>query len=377
MKALQKLLYLVGLWSLLFAKGYSQNTPLSTQAKVSVLTCGTGNESYSLFGHTAIRVKDSVQGLDVVYNYGAFDFNTPNFVAKFAKGDLQYFVVAHSYADFIYNYTAEKRSVYEQELQIETPAKQLIFNNLNKTLFSEERYYTYKFIDKNCTTMVVDILNQSLGSDYITKKGDTTQTYRSVLYPYFDGHFYEQLGTSIIFGTKVDQKATHIFLPFELKNSLAKTKYQQHPLARKSSTLLYFEKEKASSWWNNWYTYVLFLGLVLVLNKKSLNYTFLTILGILGLFFITMGFYSFHHELANNYNALLFSPLLVLLVFFAVIQNKKRVYQLAVFHLILLVAYTIYIANKAHFLIVLPLCITTFLILLRIAWHNKKIPIIM
>ena len=76
---------------------FGQNIPLSKNTQVSIITCGTGNESYSLFGHTALRITDSDNNLDVVYNYGAFDFATPNFVAKFAKGDLQYFVIVLKY----------------------------------------------------------------------------------------------------------------------------------------------------------------------------------------------------------------------------------------------------------------------------------------
>jgi hypothetical protein len=37
--------------------------------------CGTGNRILLSFGHTAIRVSDAVLGVDVVYNYGAFDFS--------------------------------------------------------------------------------------------------------------------------------------------------------------------------------------------------------------------------------------------------------------------------------------------------------------
>ena len=74
---------------LIFNFSFGQNLQLSKEAQVSVLTCGLGNESYSFFGHTAIRVADPANNIDVVYNYGAFDFRTPNFVAKFAKGDLQ------------------------------------------------------------------------------------------------------------------------------------------------------------------------------------------------------------------------------------------------------------------------------------------------
>ncbi|HRA73765.1 MAG TPA: DUF4105 domain-containing protein, partial [Flavobacterium sp.] len=192
-------LFLIGTLS-----SFGQNIILSENARASVITCDTGNESYSLFGHTAIRITDSENNLDVVYNYGAFDFRTPNFVAKFAKGDLQYFAVANTFSDFMGQYTYEQRSVFEQELILPLAYKQKLFDNLTAVLASSESYYTYKFIDKNCTSMVVDILNKTLESKVITKDFDTDKTYRSILFPYFDNFFYEKLGTSIIFGTKVD-----------------------------------------------------------------------------------------------------------------------------------------------------------------------------
>ncbi|EJL66775.1 lipoprotein N-acyltransferase Lnb domain-containing protein [Flavobacterium sp. CF136] len=356
---------------------FGQNLPLSEKAHVSIITCGLGNETYSYFGHTAIRIADPVNNIDLVYNYGAFDFSTPNFVAKFAKGDLQYFVVVHPYNDFINEYNYEKRSVYEQELLIDKDLKQKIFDNLNSTLLSGDRYYTYKFIDKNCTSMVVDIINKSLNKIVITKKGDTDKTYRSILFPYFDGHFYEKLGTSIIFGRKVDQLGTKIFLPFELKNSLEKTTFENRPFVSKSKTILNFEKETPISWWNNVYSYIIILAFVVLINQKAIDKIYLFILSLMGFFFVAVGFYSFHHELAMNYNILLFSPLLLILIIFSVINNKRRTYKFAVLHLALLVFYTLFIINKAHFLIVLPMIITSGVVLTRIAIRNKKrIPII-
>lgn len=357
--------------------GFSQNLPLSKEAKISVITCGLGNETYSYFGHTAIRVADPGNNIDVVYNYGAFDFSTPNFVAKFAKGDLQYFVVVHSFSDFINDYTSEKRSILEQELLISQESKQKLFDNLNTTLASEDRYYTYKFIDKNCTSMVVDVINKSLDGEIITKKGDTDKTYRSILFPYFNGHFYDQLGTSIIFGTKVDQLGTKIFLPFELKNSLEKTTFQNHPFVSKTQTLLHFEKEIPSSWWNNIYTYLIILGFVVLAHNKIVDKIYLLILSFIGIFFVAVGFYSLHQELAMNYNVLLFSPLLLVLIFLSVIKNKRWTYRFAVLHLLFLIVYTIFLINKAHFLIVLPMIITSGFVLVRVAIRNKKrIPII-
>jgi len=357
--------------------GFGQNLPLSEKARISVITCGLGNETYSYFGHTAIRVKDTLNNIDVVYNYGAFDFRTPNFVAKFAKGDLQYFAIVHSYIDFIKDYTEEKRSVYEQELLIDQDFKQKIFDNLNANLLTENRYYTYKFIDKNCTSMVVDIINKSLNQEVITKKEDVDKTYRSILFPYFDGHFYEKLGTSIIFGTKVDQLGTKIFLPFELKKSLEKSVFQNRLLAGKSNMILNFEKETPTSWWNNIYSYIILLALIIFINKRFVDKIYLFILSVMGIFFVFMGFYSLHQELAMNYNILLFSPFLLILIILSAVNNKKGTYQLAVLHLILLIIYTFFIINKAHFFIILPIIITSGVVLARVAIRNKKrIPII-
>lgn len=77
---------------LITTTAFCQSISLSENAKVSILTCGLGPESYAMYGHTGIRIQDTSKQIDVVYNYGAFDFDTPNFIGKFVKGDLQYFV---------------------------------------------------------------------------------------------------------------------------------------------------------------------------------------------------------------------------------------------------------------------------------------------
>ena len=349
----------------------AQLVPLSPKATVSVLTCATGNESYSLFGHTAVRIADPEQFLDVVYNYGAFDFSTPNFVAKFAKGDLQYFVVADSFSEFIGRYQYEGRSVYEQKLRLSLPLKQQLFDQLNKTLQSEERFYTYKFIDRNCTTMVVDLLNQTIGTKAITKKDATKKTYREVLFPYFKNHFYEQLGTSSIFGTKVDQKATTLFLPFDLLESLKITKYKNEPLSEPVVSLLTVAPTTPHSWWNNAYTYGAFLLLLVFWKKRSVGLLFLTVMGILGLFFLFMGWYSLHPELANNYNVLLFNPTLLVLVFFVLQKNIKAIKWISYVNWGCFLLYTIVLINKAPFWFLLPLIGVTSLVVYRINKENR------
>src|SRR5689334_4761343 len=51
----------------------------SCQLQISLLTCSPGEELYSTFGHSALRVKDSATKTDIIYNYGTFDFDDPDF----------------------------------------------------------------------------------------------------------------------------------------------------------------------------------------------------------------------------------------------------------------------------------------------------------
>jgi hypothetical protein len=274
-------------------------------------------------------------------------------------------------------YTYEQRSVFEQELIIPAVYKQKLFDNLNSALASDERYYTYKFIDRNCTSMVVEMLNKTLESNIIFKKTDTDKTYRTILYPYFDNSFYQKLGTSIIFGKKVDEYGTRIFLPFELHKSLQQIQFENHPLCKKSKTLLEFKKEAPSSWWDNFYTFALLLGFIVVLNKKSIDLFYVTTMGLLGLFFGFMGFYSFHQELAYNYNILLFNPLLLVLLYFHYTGNKKWIVNLSLLNILFLFLYVVFMLNKIHLLIVLPLVLTSMALLAKMIIHNsKRIPVV-
>ena len=72
-----------------------QSSSKSPSLQVSLITCGPGEELYSKFGHSALRIRDVSQGFDVIYNYGLFDFNAPNFYLNFVKGKLRYFLGKH------------------------------------------------------------------------------------------------------------------------------------------------------------------------------------------------------------------------------------------------------------------------------------------
>lgn len=346
---------------------------LSTQARVSVLTCDTGTEIYSLFGHTAIRVKDPASALDIVFNYGAFDFSTPNFGLRFAKGDLQYFVTAESFDEFLMQYHIEKRSVWEQELQLTTAQKSELFSSLTSILQTDERFYTYKFIDRNCTNMAVNMLNTILDKPIIVKRNVDDRTYRDIIFPYFDRHFFEQWGTSILFGTKVDEQATTLFLPSELMHSLAVTRIDGMPLAYPAKTILEAEKQQPPlRWFNSVGMYTLLLLPVLFFHRRrGVQYLYFTVISLLGLTMIWTMFFSLHEELRSNYNILLFNPLLIVTAWLDGRNRSKSAYLLSIVCLALLVIYTPVVVAKAHFWIVLPLILINGLMLYRIFKGNK------
>ncbi len=345
---------------------FSQQITITENTKISILTVDTADESHSLYGHTALRIKDS--NFDYVYNYGMFDFDTENFMLKFVKGDLQYFAVAYPYQDFEYSYRIDNRSIYEQVLGISTQEKQLLFNKLNTSLSSDEKYYTYKFIDKNCTTKVIDIVNEVLENKPIIKKNIAEKTYRDVLFPYVKDHFYEKLGINIIFGKKVDTKATKLFLPLDLYDNLKVITYKNKPLITETITLFQANRTKpAFTFLDSVYSLLSILLLFIVLsNKKISHLIYFSVLGLLGLFFSLVGLYSFHQEVLWNYNVFLFNPLFLVLVFFIIKNNTKWIKKSSITCLIIVGIYTLYMFTKIHFMVVLPIIITTITMLLRL-----------
>ena len=352
---------------------HGQQMPLSKAARISILTCEKGNELYSLFGHTAIRIKDDAANLDIVYNYGTFDFRTEHFYLKFVKGNLQYFVSAYSYLDFYEEYVQENRSIYEQVLHLTDVQKQHLFDSLNATLFSDEKYYTYKFIDRNCTTMVVDKVNETLGEKCVVKTKDLDKTYREILFPYLESHFYENLGINIIFGEKVDRKGTVLFLPDEFMESLKTVKSNQHLISGLPKALLQSKSNAVPvSLWNNYYSFCLIFILVLVSRKKWLYSSYLAFAGVLGIFLLSVGYYSFHQELLFNYNALLFNPSLLFVVYFFYKKHYKWLQYAVYFNYLCLSVYLFLIFNKPNFISFIPILVATIFILRNVQNGKTK-----
>ncbi len=358
-------------FTLLSTIAFTQNISLSEKAKVSILTCGLGPESYAMYGHTGIRIQDSLNNLDVVYNYGAFDFSTPNFIGRFIKGDLQYFVTNGSFIDFYYNYQVENREIIEQELQLNPNQINRLFQQLNHSVYSDERFYTYKFIDRNCTTMVVDKINTILGKEYI-KSNTSNQSYREILYPYMT-NFYMKLGIQLIFGTKVDKPGTRLFLPYEFKEAISTTKVNGNKIEKSDAKILQVTKpETHFNWFNSIYSLITALIFLVLLNKKWIKISYFIFAGLLGLFFSLVGLYSLHEEILWNYNILLFNPMLLIFAWYYKKENRDKTILFGKIILAMLLVYLAYMTTKIHLEIVWPFIALHFYWIAKIVLQIKR-----
>ena len=150
-------LLLITTFSLVFNNtATAQDTTVNSKLRISVLTCDAGDDLYTIWGHTAVRVVDSINNTDYVFNFGSFDFSTPNFIAKFMKGDLMYFISATTYTNFLYEYEYTARNVHEQELKLTPSEKEKWYQELQVNMIGNNRFYLYNFITDNCTTRIKD-----------------------------------------------------------------------------------------------------------------------------------------------------------------------------------------------------------------------------
>ena len=135
---------------------------LTESSKVSLVTCGPGEELYEAFGHTAIRVYDPSLGFDAVYNYGTFDFNQPNFYWNFVQGRSLYMLAVNRYSNFIRAYEHYNRSVREQFLNLTLEQKQALLDELTWNAKKENRDYLYDYFFDNCSTRPRDVILEAI-----------------------------------------------------------------------------------------------------------------------------------------------------------------------------------------------------------------------
>jgi hypothetical protein len=216
---------------------------LSEGAIISVLTCGPYDELYSAFGHSAFRIHDAKLNIDVVCNYGTFDFSQPNFYLNFALGNNLYKLSIEDYPGFEYRYIYQNRFIHEQILDLTQEQKDKLFKYLQWNARRENQSYLYDYFYDNCSTKIRDVLIVALGEDvkFDETHIETGATIRELTDPYLKELPWGDLGIDIGLGLPMDKVAApleYMFLPDYVESGF------DHASINKNGTTIPLVKEK-------------------------------------------------------------------------------------------------------------------------------------
>lgn len=233
MKMAQNLRRLLLVWVMLtgMLSAFGQDT-----TRVSLITCSPGTEIYELYGHTALRCQRGEA--DYAFNFGAFDFNQPNFAGRFVMGKCDYMVEVIPWSRFLAEYRYFGRQVTEQELNLTQPEAEALLQDLLINLRPENRVYRYNFLTNNCTTRVRDVIEAAVQgeveypSEEEYAKGQGL-THRQMLHVFNHVDPWSMEGCDILLAADVDtllneREAMCLPLYFE--------RYVEHAMIRSDAT---------------------------------------------------------------------------------------------------------------------------------------------
>lgn len=341
----KKLLYLslILVHILLISTVKAQKITLSESAAISVLTMGPGSNLNDSFGHSAFRISDTNQNIDVVYNYGVYNFDTPNFYLKFVKGQLMYQLDRTDFSLFYQHYSDQDRWIKEQVLNLTLKEKQELFDFLQKNYLPENRKYIYDFFFENCATRIRDVLAGVLKNKLVFDKNfvSKTHTFRQLIQKNVHWNSWGSFGMDLAIGAVVDRNASsweHQFLPEYIFKALEKGQIKRGlgatDLVKKTSILnKKMAKEKSETLLMGPFFIISLLAFIILgvtfkdyqNNSRSrwMDCGLYALTGIIGIFLLLLWFATDHFATQNNYNLLWAVPLSLFFSIEIAKQNPK------------------------------------------------------
>jgi hypothetical protein len=310
-----------------------------------LLTCSPGQELYSTFGHSALRVKDSSSDIDIIYNYGTFAFG-PDFYAKFIKGQLLYFVSTQNFNDFVEDYRWQNRIIVEQILMLSCREKEYLFTSLRTNALEENKYYLYNFLFDNCSTRLRDIVAKSTQEPVVFRNilPQNLPTFRNLIHVYLDkgGQHWSKLGIDLLLGSRLDNKSTSLqamFLPDYLLKGFDKASTNQAPLVTTPKSILTMTVVfQSKPFFQPLVVFSVLLSIILILsfipsNKiqrglRIFDICFFFALGLIGLLLVFMWVGTDHALCSDNFNLLWALPTHAVASFFLYKYNRWINYYL-------------------------------------------------
>jgi len=314
----------------------SAQQKLSSEASVSVVTCGPGTDLYSAFGHSAFRVYDPFLKLDKIYNYGTFDFNKPNFYLNFAKGKLTYQLSTTRYGYFLQQFNYENRWVKTQELALNEADVQAVYDFLENNAKPENMSYQYDFFYDNCSTKIEEVIKAVLKDKVTFNNNHITaqKSHRDLIANYTAEKFkWGKFGIDLALGSVIDDPATPVefkFLPDYIYLGFNKATInvdgKNKPLVKVENTVLNEVKQPVP--FSITQPFIVFLMIALFFIYKTyqnytdkrrtkwVDFTLYFITGAIGVVVLLLWFATSHTATYRNFNFLwAFAPNLVVSFF--------------------------------------------------------------
>lgn len=351
---------------------------------VSLITCWPGSEVYELCGHEALRVRGWMNGMpvDTVWNYGVFNFNEPNFVYRYVKGETDYMLAGYPFAWFLPEYQAAQRRVVEQDLNLTQGEARKLVCMLQEEGLPENRTYRYNYVRDNCATRIIDRIDSVTGKPVIYPDKVNYGTFRKVMRHYHEAYPWYQFGIDLALGSGIDIPITgreEMFVPVEMVEKAEGARFADgRPLVRETRVLnqgVVNASLPPTPWYLSPLTagclifiISLILSIWMIRRKRILRWFYSVWFGVTGLAGCLIAFLVFisTHEATSPNVLLLWLNTLQLLLAVTVWWRKTRVlsYIVAYYNLIVIACLLIIwpfqaqSANPAFF----PMMATTLLL---------------
>lgn len=319
-------------------------SPLSREAQISLITGEPGQELYTRFGHSAIRIYDRGQGIDLVYNYGTFDFDAPGFYTNFMRGKLKYFLSVYDFEYMARSYSYNNQSLFEQILNLTYDEKISVYAYLNNNYKPENRYYLYDFFYDNCSSRIKDVFQEILGPELVFDDSHIHEhkTFRQLLDEFLHKDPWGDFGIDLLLGIPTDKIASseeYMFLPYKLYDAFNNARiirngknvsfvqaasiiHQSVPIADSK-----FHLTPATLFWSLLFV-ILFISLALKrrgIIQKSVDTVLFTVSGLTGIIIFLLWFATDHTATRDNLNILWAFPGHILLPYFIIKSAQPRI----------------------------------------------------
>lgn len=192
-----------------------------------LITVDVGANVWDNFGHSALRVVDELNNSDVVYNWGVFEVNggPAAFATDFFLNQVNYRLATQSMSRELDNYRAQRRTVWQDKLNLTAAQKQRLLVRLRWNLATDNRYYDYHYFFDNCTTRIRDYLNEALGGQIDAEVvGESGRFFRDEVRSHYASIPPVRLALDVLMNGNVDREMSNwesLFLPLNLRSRLS------------------------------------------------------------------------------------------------------------------------------------------------------------